>query len=96
MEDVGIFYGHFINFMALWYISRPFCQFYGPLVYFMAILSIYGHLVYFTAILSILWPSGIFYGHSVNLRPFSIFHGHSVNFMALWYILWPFCQFTAI
>jgi hypothetical protein len=34
MEDVGIFYGHLDNFMAIWTIFRPFGTFYGHLVYF--------------------------------------------------------------
>jgi hypothetical protein len=70
--------------MALWYILWPFYQFYGPLVYFMAILSI-------------LWPFGIFHGHSVNftaiwyiLWPFCQFYGHLIYHKAIWYILRPF------
>jgi hypothetical protein len=30
----GIFYGHLVYFMAIWYILWPFGIFYGPLVYF--------------------------------------------------------------
>jgi hypothetical protein len=48
MEDVGIFYGHFVYFMAILSILWPFCLFYG-------------HFVYFMAILSILWPFGIIF-----------------------------------
>jgi hypothetical protein len=33
-EDVGIFYGHFINFKAIWYIFWPFGIFSPVLVYF--------------------------------------------------------------
>jgi hypothetical protein len=43
VEDVGIFYGHLVYFMAIWYILWPFGIFYG-------------HLVYFVAIWYILWP----------------------------------------
>jgi hypothetical protein len=34
MEDVSIFYGHLVRFMAIWYILRTFVIFYGNLVYF--------------------------------------------------------------
>jgi hypothetical protein len=37
MDDAGIFYGHLVNFAAIWYILWPFGQFCGHLVYFMAI-----------------------------------------------------------
>jgi hypothetical protein len=33
MEDVGIFYDHFIRFMAIWHILRIFGLFEGNLVY---------------------------------------------------------------
>jgi hypothetical protein len=48
MEDAGIFYGHLVYFVAIWYILWPlgiFCS----------------HWVYFVAIWYILWPFGIFY-----------------------------------
>jgi hypothetical protein len=34
MEDVGILYGHLVDFTAMWSILRPFGLFYGYLVYF--------------------------------------------------------------
>jgi hypothetical protein len=34
MEDVGIFYGHSVNFVAIWYNLPPFGIFCGSLVYF--------------------------------------------------------------
>jgi hypothetical protein len=34
MEDVGIFYGHFVYFMDILYILLSFCIFCGNLVYF--------------------------------------------------------------
>jgi hypothetical protein len=34
MENVGIFYGHLVYFMVIWYILRPFGTFHGHLVYF--------------------------------------------------------------
>jgi hypothetical protein len=34
MEDVGIFYGHMVYFIAIWYILWPLGIFYGYLVYF--------------------------------------------------------------
>jgi hypothetical protein len=34
MEDVGIFYGHFVYFTAKWYIIWPFGAFCGYSVYF--------------------------------------------------------------
>jgi hypothetical protein len=49
-NDVGIFYGHLVNFMAIWSILWPFGIFYG-------------HVVNFMAIWSILWPFGTFYGY---------------------------------
>jgi hypothetical protein len=57
MDGVGIFYGHFVYFTAIWYILRPF----GVL---------YGHLVYFMDIWYILRTFGIFYGHLVKKFPF--------------------------
>jgi hypothetical protein len=33
MEDVGIFSGHWVNFLALWYISRHYGTFSPFLVY---------------------------------------------------------------
>jgi hypothetical protein len=38
MEDVGIFYGHSVYFMAIWYILWLFGIFYGYLVYFSPVL----------------------------------------------------------
>jgi hypothetical protein len=32
VEDVGIFHGHLVYFMAIWYILWPFGIFYGHLV----------------------------------------------------------------
>jgi hypothetical protein len=32
MEDFGIFYGHLVYFVAIWYILWPFGIFYGYLV----------------------------------------------------------------
>jgi hypothetical protein len=29
MENFGIFYGHLVYFMAIWYILRPFGKIYG-------------------------------------------------------------------
>jgi hypothetical protein len=29
MEDVGIFYGHLVNFAAIWYVLWLFGKFYG-------------------------------------------------------------------
>jgi hypothetical protein len=37
MEDVGLFYGHLLHFIAIWCILWAFGEFYGHLVYFMAI-----------------------------------------------------------
>jgi hypothetical protein len=34
MEDVGIFYGHSVYFMAIWHILRLFGIFYSDLVYY--------------------------------------------------------------
>jgi hypothetical protein len=34
MEDVAIFYGRLVYFVAIWYILWPFDIFYGYLVYF--------------------------------------------------------------
>jgi hypothetical protein len=34
MEDVGIFYGHLVHFMVIWYILWTFGIFCGNLVYF--------------------------------------------------------------
>jgi hypothetical protein len=34
MEEVGIFYGHLINFTDIWYNLSPFGIFVGYLVYF--------------------------------------------------------------
>jgi hypothetical protein len=34
MEDVGIFYDHFVYFTAIWYILRPFGISHGYFVYF--------------------------------------------------------------
>jgi hypothetical protein len=79
----GVFYGHLVYFMAIWYILWQFGIFYGHLEHFMTIWYIlwpigifYGYLVYFLAIWYILWQFGIFYGHLVH-------------FMTIWYILWP-------
>jgi hypothetical protein len=33
MEDVGIFYGHLVNFTAIWYIVWPLGIFVGYLLY---------------------------------------------------------------
>jgi hypothetical protein len=54
MDDVGMFYGHLVYFMAIWYILWLFGIFYGYLVYFMVIL------VYLMVIWYILWLFGIF------------------------------------
>jgi hypothetical protein len=35
MEDVGMFYGHWVYFTAIWYFLWPFSIFYGYLVYFL-------------------------------------------------------------
>jgi hypothetical protein len=35
MEDVGVFYGHLVYFMAIWYIFWPFSIINGHLVYFL-------------------------------------------------------------
>jgi hypothetical protein len=37
MEEVGIIYGQFVYFIAIWYILRPFGICCGHLVYFIAI-----------------------------------------------------------
>jgi hypothetical protein len=37
MEDVGLFYGFWVYFSALWSTLVPFGLFYGPMVYFMVI-----------------------------------------------------------
>jgi hypothetical protein len=37
MEDFGIFYGHLVYCMAIWFIEWPFGLFYGHLVFFTAI-----------------------------------------------------------
>jgi hypothetical protein len=57
IEDVGIFCGHLVYFVAIWYILWPFGIFYGYLVYFMVIWYILwlfvifcGHLVHFMVI----------------------------------------------
>jgi hypothetical protein len=34
IEDAGTFYGHLVNFTAIWYILRPFGKFVGYWVYF--------------------------------------------------------------
>jgi hypothetical protein len=47
LRPFGIFYGHLVYFMAIWYILWLFGIFYGYLVYFMAIWYI-------------LWPFGNF------------------------------------
>jgi hypothetical protein len=49
MEDVGIYYGHLVDVVAIWYILWPFGIFCG-------------HLVYFVAIWYNLWP---FHGYLV-------------------------------
>jgi hypothetical protein len=66
MEDVGIFYGHLVYIVAIWYILWPFGTYCGHLVYFVAIWNILwpfgiycGHLVYIVDIWYILWPFGI-------------------------------------
>jgi hypothetical protein len=38
MENVGIFYGNLVYFMAIWNISQQFSIFYGPVVYFLKVL----------------------------------------------------------
>jgi hypothetical protein len=45
MGIVGKFYGHLVNFMAIWCILRPFGVFNDHLVY-----TYNGHLVYLMAI----------------------------------------------
>jgi hypothetical protein len=37
MEDVGIFFGHLVYFVAIWYILWPIGIFCGHLVYFVTI-----------------------------------------------------------
>jgi hypothetical protein len=32
MENVGLFHGHLVYFMAIWYISRPFCILFPVLI----------------------------------------------------------------
>jgi hypothetical protein len=93
----GIFYGHLVYFMAIWYILLPFGIFYCHLVYFTAIWYI------FTTIWYILWPFGIFYGHLVYftaiwyiLLPFGIFYCHLVIFLATWYICGLFGIFFTV
>jgi hypothetical protein len=34
MENVGLFYGHLVQFIVIWYNIRPFGAVCGPLVYF--------------------------------------------------------------
>jgi hypothetical protein len=48
MEDVGVYYGHLVYFVAIWDISWLFGTFCG-------------HLVYFVAIWDISWLFGIFF-----------------------------------
>jgi hypothetical protein len=57
MENVSIFYGHLVYFMAIWYILRQFGLFCG-------------HSVYFMVIWYILKLFGICCGHLVHLFPF--------------------------
>jgi hypothetical protein len=45
MEDVGIFYGHLVYFMADWYILETIGKFYGHLVHFLVIWFIFPVLV---------------------------------------------------
>jgi hypothetical protein len=33
MENIGLFYGHMVYFIAIWYIFWPFAILYGYLVY---------------------------------------------------------------
>jgi hypothetical protein len=54
---LGIFYGHLVYFVAIWYILWSFGIFCG-------------HLVYFVAIWYILWPFGIFCGQLVYFFTF--------------------------
>jgi hypothetical protein len=85
MEAVGIFYGyifglfcgHLVYSVAIWYMLWLFGLFYGHLVYSVAIWYMlwlfglfYGHLVYFMVIWFILWSFGLFYGHLVHFIPF--------------------------
>jgi hypothetical protein len=58
MDHVGIFYGHLVYFVAIWY------------MYFVAISYIFVHLTYFVATWYILWSSGIVYGRLVYFVPF--------------------------
>jgi hypothetical protein len=74
LRSTGIFYGHLVYFVAIWYIMA--------LWYILVYFGIFcGHLLYFVVIWSILLPMGI-YGHLVY-----IFCGHLVYF---WYSLWLF------
>jgi hypothetical protein len=57
MKDVGIFYGHLVYLMDIWFILWPFGLFNVHLVYFMAI--------WYTP-----WSFGILRGHLVYFSPF--------------------------
>jgi hypothetical protein len=41
MEDVGISYGHFVYFTAIWHILWPFGKFYGYSVHFSSFGTLY-------------------------------------------------------
>jgi hypothetical protein len=76
MEEVGstllpfgLFYGHSVYFVAIWYILRLFGIFDGYLAYFTVIWHLYSYLVYFTVIWYILRLFGIFYGYLVYFFP---------------------------
>jgi hypothetical protein len=60
MDGVGIFYGHFVYFAAIWYSLLLF----GIL---------YGYLVYLVVNWYILWLFGISYGHLVYFSVFWYF-----------------------
>jgi hypothetical protein len=81
MEDVDMYHGPLVYFIAIRSILLPFGLFYCHLVYFTASWSIllpfglfYCHLVYFTAIWSNLWPFDILYGHLVCFSHFGMLH----------------------
>jgi hypothetical protein len=65
LQPFGVFYGHWLYFMAIGYICIM------AIGYILWLLGIfYGHWVHIMAIGYILWPLGIFYGYLVHFFPF--------------------------
>jgi hypothetical protein len=88
MENVGIFYGHLVYFIAIWYTLWPFGILYSHLVYFIDIWYtlwpfgiLYSHLVYFIAIWYTLLPFIIMY-----VWPFGVVCGPCGIFFPFWYV----------